>query len=76
MSYVYANCEAVVYEGGLRVQLVADQIWAADDPIVKARPDLFSKEPRKVNRTTATTAAPVESASAAPGEKRTTRRVG
>lgn len=72
--YVYANCEAVVYENGLRIQLVVDQIWEANDPLVKARPDLFSTEPRKVNRTSAPKAAPVESASAAPGEKRTTRR--
>lgn len=74
--YVYANCEAVVYEAGLRIQLVADQIWDANDPVVKARPDLFNSEPRKVNRTTADKAAPVEAASAAPGEKRTTRRAG
>ena len=72
MSYVYANCEAVVYEDGKRIQLVRDQIWDASDPIVKARPDLFSKEPRQVNRTIV----PVEAASAAPGEKRTTRRAG
>ncbi len=69
--YVFANCDAVAYEDGKRLQLVKDQIWDANDPFVKARPDLFSPSPKKVNRTTP---APVEAASAAPGEKRATKR--
>ena len=74
MSYVYANCDAVAYEDGKRLQVVRDQIWDAGDPFVKARPDLFSTEPRKVNRTVPAMGNVVESATAAPGEKRSTRR--
>jgi hypothetical protein len=71
--YVFANCDAVAYEDGKRLQVTKDQIWDANDPFVKARPDLFSSVPKKVNRTTP---APVEAATAAPGEKRATRRNG
>lgn len=76
--YVYANCNGAVYEDGLRVQLEQDQIWDANDPFVKKRPDLFSATPRKVNNTTGSHVAvrrgPVESATAAPGEKRAAKR--
>ena len=72
--YVFANCDAVVFEDGMRLQVVKDQIWDAGDPFVKARPDLFSDHPRKVNRTVPVKAAGVESATAAPGEKRAARR--
>lgn len=73
MSYVYAISDAVAYEDGKRLALSKDQIWDADDPFVKARPDLFTEVPKKVNRTTP---APVEAATAAPGEKRGARRGG
>ena len=75
--YVYANCTGAVYEDGLRVQLELDQIWDAGDPFVKKRPDLFSASPRKVNNTTGSHVAvrrDVESATAAPGEKRAAKR--
>jgi hypothetical protein len=72
--FVFANCDAVVFEDGKRLQVVRDQIWDAGDPFVKARPDLFSTEPRKVNRTVPAMGNVVESATAAPGEKRSTRR--
>ena len=69
--YKYANTTGVVYENGKRLALEVDQIWNATDPFVKARPDLFSDAPDFVN----STVAPVEQATAAPGEKRTTKRV-
>lgn len=52
--------------------LKAGDIWAADDPIVRKHPDWFTDDPtRWLNRTTAP---PVESATAAPGEGRHVRR--
>jgi hypothetical protein len=51
--------------------------WPADDPIVRAHPDLFSDDPRYGLSYTAEPDgwdAPVEQATKAPGEKRATRR--
>lgn len=56
--------------------------WPADDPIVLAHPDLFSDDPRYGLSYSVTPEGfddpapepPVEQATAAPGEKRQTRR--
>jgi hypothetical protein len=51
--------------------------WPADDPVVKAHPDLFSDDPRYGLSYSAQPAdfdAPAETATKAPGEKRQTRR--
>lgn len=54
--------------------------WSADDPVVKAGPDgLFSRDPRWGLEYTPGSEpdgydAPIETASAVPGERRTTRR--
>lgn len=69
-QYVYARNQLVAYVDGARIALEVDDVWAADDPIVKARPDLFSAEPRKVHRTTAQPGGEIETATARPGEKR------
>lgn len=74
MQYVYAAAPCVAYVNGLRIQLETDDVWDADDPVVKARPDLFRATPVKVNRTVPVSP-PVEQATAAPGEKRGARRV-
>lgn len=66
--YVYATATTIVGPG--RVRIYEGEVWAADDPVVKAHPDLFSDTPSKLRRTAP---APVETASAAPGEKRRTR---
>ncbi len=60
-------------DGDLHVNVHEGTFWPADDPVVKAYPSLFTNDlwpglsftraPR-----------PVEQATAAPGEKRTTRR--
>ncbi len=44
-SYVYGATEAVCYENGSRIVVHVDEPWPADDPAVKARPDLFQDEP-------------------------------
>ncbi len=73
--FVFANCDASVYEDGRRYHLNIDAIWSADDPFVKARPDLFSATPRKVNSSAVKVAKrDVEAATAAPGEKRAAKR--
>jgi hypothetical protein len=51
--------------------------WPADDPIVQAHPQAFSPDPRyglSFSRQPAGYDAPVEQATAAPGEKRMTAR--
>ena len=67
---VHANAQCSVHFEGLIVRLMPGQPWAADDPFVKARPDLFTVDPAFVHRTTT---APVEQATRRPGERRTTR---
>lgn len=56
---------------GLLVSIHEGEAWYADDPFVKARPDFFGEDPPKIR---GERSAPVESASAAPGEKRATKR--
>lgn len=53
---------------GMIVRLIEGQAWDANDPFVKARPQLFIF-------TNASTRSTVEKATKAPGEKRETRRV-
>ena len=70
MKYVYGASETVTYEDGVRIVVHVDEPWLASDPIVKKRPDLFSDEPLTPRGTTP----PVEQATAAPAETRTTTR--
>jgi hypothetical protein len=80
----------VTLPSGEGVSIHAGEHWPASDPIVKAHPSLFSDDPRTGLRISAPLAededqsgeeddaeeqeAPVEQATRAPGEKRTTRR--
>jgi hypothetical protein len=69
---VYANSSCHVgYPGGGVVYVEAGQEWLADDPLVKARPDLFRDD---APEGTVHGRAPVETATAEPGETRTTAR--
>lgn len=72
MAYAYANCSTVFAEGIRKIRLTEGDVWDADDPFVKAHPELFSVEPTKLKRTTKDST--VEQATAAPGEKRGARR--
>lgn len=73
-NYVFPRSVGVVHWNGGLVRLNAGQVWAADDPFVKARPELFSVSPEFLS----TTRDPrgqigrreVEAATKAPGEKR------
>lgn len=74
MAHAYAAITGSVSWRGQTYRLTKDDVWTADDPLVKGRPDLFRATPEVVRSSTATgTRAdrPVERATRAPGEKRT-----
>lgn len=77
-SYVFAgqSCSVVNPASGLKIRLSVGEAWAADDPFVKARPDLFMSVPFVVRRSEPLRIAdsPVESAVAVPGVKRQVKR--
>ncbi len=73
VKVVFAKRTAVA--GHVTVGEGAD--WPADDPIVVAHPELFTDDPRhglSYSAPPATRSRPVEQATAAPGEKRSTKR--
>ena len=76
--YVYGRSEYVAYEvlkkgePPTRIVVHTDEPWDANDPAVKARPDLFADAPLDARGTEQ----PVETSSARPGQKSTARRVG
>jgi hypothetical protein len=80
MDVVYVKYDANVPVGGGALRTVLrGQHWPADDPVVKAMPDAFSPDPRYGIQWTGSpppelAEAPVEQATAAPGEKRNVRR--
>jgi hypothetical protein len=53
---------------GLPIILTEGDTWAADDPVVRARPDLFTDDPSILRRSSR-----VETATARPGEQRAVR---
>ncbi len=78
MNVVYATRTASVPANGGAGVVRKGSHWPADDPVVKAHPDLFSSDPRfGLNYTVQPEGwedPPAETATAAPGEKRQTRR--
>lgn len=58
---------------GVIINMTEGEVWAADDPFVLARPDLFTDSPPLIRRT-APAPAPIEAASKAPGERRNAKR--
>lgn len=75
MKLVYAKntCSTTDPNTGLIVRMVEAEPWAADDPFVASRPEMFSDEPQKVRRT-APGPKPVEAATKAPGAKKAVKR--
>lgn len=67
-AVVYAAMSGLVLHDGQRIQLRENDPWDGNDPLVKARPELFSKQPIDIR--TSGRAAPrrVEQATKAPGE--------
>ena len=79
---MYATTTAIVHVDGAQRRIIGGSHWPANDPVVAQHPTLFSQSPLygmqwsvepdgwndpPVER-------PVEQATAAPGEKRNTRR--
>lgn len=69
-SIVVAQETVHVSHAGQRWRITRGDAWDATDPLVKAFPDLFASDARVVHRSERG----VEQATAAPGEKRKTRR--
>jgi hypothetical protein len=85
IDVVYAmGTEIVTMSTGQTIPVQKGTHWPADDPIVKARPYLFSRdnrygmfytaEPEGYNQSEDAYSGEVESATANPGEKRSVRR--
>jgi hypothetical protein len=76
-KHVFSKAKTIIGHDGAAVRLYENEVWAADDPVVKAHPDAFSSEPTTVRRTPAGIGVKdvtVEEATAEPGAKRTTTR--
>lgn len=67
----FATCTTAVRHAGSIVRIQTGDAWWADDPFVKSHPNLFADQPVTVYGERRRI---VESASAAPGEKRATKR--
>ena len=74
-GYVWAKGDCVVQIGNVRATITRGECRHDWDEVVKARPELFASEPTLVVRAVGEPP-PVEQATAAPGEKRSTRRAG
>jgi len=68
MVFAASTCTTADAQG-LIVRLTANEPWAANDPLVLARPGLFVSVPNVVRRT-APEVVKIEKATKAPGEKR------
>ena len=68
LVYAISSC-ATSDANGVIVRLVECEPWDANDPLVKARPALFSSVPSRIRRTVPASLV-VEKATKAPGEKR------
>ncbi len=71
--YARGGAQVTTADGG-RFTVQGGQHWPADDPVVRARPDLFSTDPRYGMAFSTPppemSEPPVEQATSAPGEKR------
>lgn len=76
MKVVFAVATvSVTMPGGFPMGVRQGTHWRADDPLVLSHPDLFSEDPRYgMSYSQAQVEEPVEQMTAAPGERRSTRR--
>lgn len=72
--YKFCTTACVIGWHGQEIHLRANTVWPADDPFVKAHPELFADSPEIVESSTGAVYRGVEQATAAPGEKRAVRR--
>ncbi len=68
LVFAASTCTTADTEGVL-VRLTENEPWAANDPLVLARPILFVSVPTRIRRT-APEIVKIEKATKAPGEKR------
>lgn len=68
VAFVKQSVSTVVE--GRPVRLTKNDAWDADDIVVKSRPDLFSDLPERLLSSNERVSAPVEQATAEPGEVR------
>jgi hypothetical protein len=66
----FARTTASVGYNGRLIRVVEDDAWLADDAFVRTHPELFGDSPRNLF----TADGRVEQATAAPGERRTSKR--
>jgi hypothetical protein len=73
--FAMQTCTTTDPKTGLIVRTVEGEPWAADDPFVLAKPELFGDKPYRIRRTVTRNAdKPVETATKTPGEKRKVTR--
>ncbi len=68
--FKFCSSSCIVGWQGQTLHLVANTVWRADDPFVKAHPGLFADSPERVETSRGVVSRGVEQATAAPGEKR------
>jgi hypothetical protein len=68
--FKFCSSSCIVGWQGQTLHLTAGSVWRADDPFVKANPDLFADSPEFVESSRGVIVRGVEQATAAPGEKR------
>jgi hypothetical protein len=68
--FKFARESALIGFKGQTIHLRADSVWAADDPFVKAHPDMFADSPSMVESAAGAIYRGIEQATAAPGERR------
>lgn len=68
--FKFARTSAIVGHKGDTIHLHVNSVWRADDPFVKANPDLFADTPEIVESSRGAEYRGVEQATAAPGERR------
>lgn len=79
LMFALDACTIIDPSSGLKIRLSPGEAWWASDPIVKLRPELFSKVPPvvrgvRVQGKSDFSDRPVESAVRAPGSKRQVKR--
>lgn len=75
MAAVTATVTFVTYVDGVRTRVAEGAVYDSTDPVVKEHEELFAAPETVIRSKTPAASRPtVESATAAPGEKRTTKR--
>jgi len=74
VALVFVKDSVSTFANGAKIRLSKDEAWEDSDPVVKGSPELFTDRPEHVQSSVERAVGPVESASAAPGEKRSAKK--